>query len=307
MVTCLCVGLLSKLQSPPHLIFTTTTVLTDAVVQSPIHQIHGSPKLSDAPSHSKRTGQATSRSTVSSYGRTNSRKSTRFFDSQAREESAMAKPEPILDKTQNRLHSALSSFVEDEKCHGKLDSRVGPSSLRPRLTRAGSRQSSKFRKCRTPGSTTSLKKNVTFRRLNTSITAGIGPHKWEVCPRRSPVRQRRVRSAPASPTGRTGYISTWDCRRNLFSTGEVGGNVRSASYAGVIGGRPPFVVRHIDSKALTKWNFCGEWGCSLPGQTSSRPPSQHFPQRDTDLVEWGEPLRTSSFATNGGTLPEQRL
>ena len=299
--------LLLKLQCPPRLLFTASTVVTDAVVQSPSNQIHSSQKLSEGILHPNKTEQPNSLPALSDNGKIKFKKSTQSFNSKAREEGATTKSQ---SKFQDRLHSTFGSFIDGgAKWHGQSDSRVGLSSLRPRPkssvsskpgyppTSAGGKHSSSIRRCRTPGSTTSSKKNVTFMRgLNTSVTAGIGPHKWEECPRRSPVKQRRVRSAPASPTGRRmEAISTHACRRNLFSTGEV--------TSGVVAGRPPFVVRHVDSKALTKWNFCGEWGS--PSRRSARTSNQLFPKGDTDLVEWGEPLETSSFSTSGGKVPDQ--
>ena len=302
-------SLLLKLQCPPRLLFTTSTVLTDAVVQSPNDQIHSSQKLSEGILDSHKTEQPNSHSTLSDDGRIKLIERTRAFNSKSSEEGATTKSKSEL---QDRLHGTFGSYIDGgEKWHGQSDSRVGLSSLRPKpkssvcskpgypSASAGQKHSSKIKRCRTPGSTVSSKKNVTFMRgLNTSITAGIGPHKWEECPRRSPVRQRRVRSAPASPTGRrTGAVSAHACRRNLFSTGEVTN--------GVLGGRPPFVVRHVDSKALTKWNFCGEWGS--PSRRSAGASNELFPRGDTDLLQWGEPLRTSSFSTSEGRVPDQHL
>lgn len=293
------------------------------MVQSPIDQIHGYRQLSTTSLQSTKTEQpshaCTPHSIPSSCRRTNSRKGARLSASLAVEEGATSKFESTFERAQDRLHSVLSSYMEgDEKWHGQSDSRVKCSSSQPKLKSSMSRKphysrtpadgghSSKIRRTRnkTPGSAFSQRKNVTFRRwLSTSITAATGPHKWEACPRRSPTRQRRVSSAPASPTGRrTAAVSGQACRRNLFSTGDLGGNLRNASCSGVLGERPPFVVRHADPKALTKRNFCGERS-PLSGQTSITGSNQGLPGDDSDFLDWEEPLRSSSFATRGGMLP----
>ena len=334
---------LTHLQHPPTLTFSTSTTLLEATVHSPIDAIFGRPSASgttETDASEKNTSTSTSRDDGSesppedaphSGSAARSHASRKLFSSSSqqvekfladglelppRHHSAPVGEENGGTATQARLHSLLSSYTEplrsEEDGRGRESDVPDPQPFRvkfkppvPKFTKP--QPPASWRVPMVGGDSTDpdppgLKSSSTL--YYETLSARVGPHGWEECPRRSPGRRRRNRSnsAPNSPqpdrrtkpkVSHRGRAFTLPNSVPLEALGmeSLDPALAPRNPDSIPDPRPPFVVRHSDPKLLSKRDFCGSHGVTVARHYGTAPS--------------GRPLAPEELETAGGT-PELR-
>ena len=189
--------------------------------------------------------------------------------------------------TQTKLHSLLNSYTKPPSICAMF--KEGPPrkvKLKPPVPKFISREA-------LPDNTAPQRNPKSFSTTNvptfptpsnlryTSISAGLGPHNWRECPRRQSPRKRwrasrRSASVPGFPV--LSHTKKWNMQS---CSSRPSRHWRSATLPNCVPlealsletmdlalspcrtaptFRPPFVVRHTDSRMLERRNFCGTHG-----------------------------------------------
>ena len=218
-------------------------------------------------------------------------------------------PAPVGEEnvttTQARLHSLLSSYTEPlwpEDGMGKESDVPIPQPFRVKFKPPVP----KFTKPQPPARDDPIIPNPPSLKTSgklcyKTLSARVGPHGWEECPRRSPERRRRKRSssAPSSPKlDRRTQSKTSHHSRALTLPNSVPLEALDLETLDPVlaprnpnsipDTRPPFVVRHTDPKLLSKRDFCGRHRATVA--------------RHHGAMSAGRPLTPDDLETAGGTV-----
>ena len=306
-------------QHPPILTYTCSSTLLETTVQSPVDVIFNESQLdrssqlnhstSETSSDDEELGRLTRSALDSSQQGPSSSTSKRLFQSE-RERSYQVDENHSLSAShggsfqshslaanaatattdgytlaREKLHSLLESYKrsQGEREHRELPKSPYRVKFKPPVPRFRREQAFAASGRRGDGGEGVDDNILPSSRPTTpsyrSLTVGIGPHKWQNCPRRSPKR-RRSRSLPCSRApwakcSKQADPSPLHRQRATTVPNQIPldrleavhldcghPDLAPRSYQPLSGPalRPPFTVGRPDPKLMSKRNFCGEIG-----------------------------------------------